>query len=45
MGCFEVEADEMWSFVKQKANKPWVWIAMGQADTPDHCVSHRQSQS
>src|SRR5215217_6446027 len=24
----EAEADEMWSFVQQKANKPWIWIAM-----------------
>ena len=24
----EVEADEMSSFVQQKANKPWIWIAM-----------------
>jgi insertion element IS1 protein InsB len=24
----EAEADEMWSFVKKKANKQWVWIAM-----------------
>jgi IS1 family transposase len=24
----EAEADEMWSFVKQKANKQWIWIAM-----------------
>src|SRR5262245_52976129 len=24
----EVEADEMSRFVKQKANKPWMWIAM-----------------
>ncbi|MDQ3828475.1 MAG: IS1 family transposase [Candidatus Tectomicrobia bacterium] len=24
----EAEADEMWSFVQQKANKPWMWIAM-----------------
>jgi insertion element IS1 protein InsB len=24
----EAEADEMWSVVKQKANKPWIWIAM-----------------
>ncbi len=24
----EVEADEMASFVQQKANKPWIWIAM-----------------
>jgi insertion element IS1 protein InsB len=28
MGRLEVEADEMWSFVKKKANKQWVWIAM-----------------
>jgi insertion element IS1 protein InsB len=28
MGCLEVEADEMCSFVRQKANKQWVWIAM-----------------
>ena len=28
IGCLEVEADEMWSFVKQKANKQWIWIAM-----------------
>jgi len=24
----EAEVDEMWSFVKQKANKQWIWIAM-----------------
>ena len=24
----EAEADEMWSFVRQKANKQWIWIAM-----------------
>jgi insertion element IS1 protein InsB len=28
IGRLEVEADEMWSFVKQKANKQWIWIAM-----------------
>src|SRR5215470_8227985 len=28
IGRLEVEADEMWSFVAQKANKPWVWIAI-----------------
>jgi insertion element IS1 protein InsB len=28
IGRLEVEADEMWSFVKSKANKQWVWIAM-----------------
>jgi insertion element IS1 protein InsB len=26
--CLEVEAGEMASFVKKKANKPWIWIAM-----------------
>lgn len=25
---FEVEADEMWSFVGKKKNKQWIWIAM-----------------
>lgn len=24
----EAEADEMWSFVQNKANKQWIWIAM-----------------
>ena len=24
----EAEADERWSFVKKKAHKPWIWIAM-----------------
>jgi insertion element IS1 protein InsB len=28
MRRLEVEADEIWSFVKQKTNKQWVWIAM-----------------
>ena len=28
MRRLEVEADEMASFVKKKANKPWIWIAM-----------------
>jgi len=26
--CLRLEADEMWSFVKSKANKQWVWIAI-----------------
>jgi insertion element IS1 protein InsB len=30
MGRLEAEADEMWSFVKQKTNRQWVWIAMDQ---------------
>ena len=25
--CLQVEADEMWSFVQQKKNKQWVWLA------------------
>src|SRR5262245_26345856 len=28
VGCLEVEADELWSFVQKKANPYWVWIAM-----------------
>jgi insertion element IS1 protein InsB len=28
LGRLAVEADERWSFVKRKAHKPWVWIAM-----------------
>ena len=24
---FGIEADELWSFVKQKANKRWIWVA------------------
>jgi IS1 family transposase len=28
MRRLEVEADEMASFVKKKANKQWIWIAM-----------------
>ena len=28
IGRLEVEADEMGSFVQQKANKQWVWFAM-----------------
>jgi insertion element IS1 protein InsB len=24
----EAEADEMWSFVGKRANKPWIWMAM-----------------
>ena len=26
--CLEAEADELGSFVQQKANKPWLWLAM-----------------
>ncbi len=25
--CLQVEADELWSFVQQKQNKQWVWLA------------------
>jgi insertion element IS1 protein InsB len=28
MRRLEAEADEMWSFVQQKANRQWIWIAM-----------------
>ena len=28
MSRLEAEADERWSFVQKKANKPWMWIAM-----------------
>jgi insertion element IS1 protein InsB len=28
IGCLEVEADELWSFVQKQANPQWVWIAM-----------------
>ena len=28
MGRLEAEADEMWSFVEQKTNRQWVWIAI-----------------
>jgi insertion element IS1 protein InsB len=27
IGCLEVEADELWSFVQKKANPHWVWLA------------------
>ena len=30
IGRLEVEADELWGFVAQKAHKQWVWIAMDQ---------------
>jgi insertion element IS1 protein InsB len=28
IGCLGVEADELWSFVQQKTNPRWVWIAL-----------------
>jgi IS1 family transposase len=28
LGCLEVEADELWSFVQKKANSYWLWLAM-----------------
>lgn len=34
LGRLAVEADEMWSFVQKKANKPWVWIAMDKQTRP-----------
>src|SRR4029434_1585145 len=44
MGRLEAEADEMWSFVKQKPNRQWVWIAMDKATRQIiafHVVDHR----
>jgi len=26
--CLEVEIDEAWSFVGNKGNKPWIWVAL-----------------
>jgi len=34
IGRLEVEADEMGSFVKQKANTPWAWIARAKQTRP-----------
>ena len=34
IGCLEVEADELWSFVQKKANPHWVWIAMDKQARP-----------
>ena len=28
LGCLDVEADELWSFVQKKTNPRWVWIVM-----------------
>jgi insertion element IS1 protein InsB len=28
LGCLEIEADELWSFVQKKANPHWLWLAM-----------------
>lgn len=28
LGCLEVEADEMWSFVQKKTDSHWLWLAM-----------------
>ena len=28
LGCLEVEADELWSFVQKKANPHWLWRAL-----------------
>jgi IS1 family transposase len=26
-GCLNVQMDELWSFVDDKGNKQWVWLA------------------
>ena len=41
----EAEADEMWSFVQNKANKQWIWIAMDAATRQDDCVPCGRSES
>lgn len=28
LGCLEVEAEELWSFVQTKANAQWLWLAL-----------------
>ena len=28
LGCLEVEAEELWSFVQKKTNPHWLWLAM-----------------
>ena len=28
IGCLAVKADEVWSFVQEKATSPWLWLAM-----------------
>jgi insertion element IS1 protein InsB len=37
LGCVEVEADERWSLVRQKATPDWVWIAL--AKQPRHILA------
>ena len=39
MGRLDVEADESWSFVKQKANKQWLWIAMDAPGGSRVCIA------
>jgi hypothetical protein len=34
LGRLEVAAEAMWSFVAQKANKPWGWIARDKPTRP-----------
>jgi insertion element IS1 protein InsB len=34
LGCLEVEADELWSFVQKKTNPQWVWIARDKQTRP-----------
>jgi transposase-like protein len=40
--CLEAEADEMCSFVKQKANKQWLWLAM-EGSVPVTCENYFRS--
>jgi hypothetical protein len=40
----EAELDELWSFVGKKANRQWVWIAMGRHDPASPRCPCRGSQ-
>jgi hypothetical protein len=45
MGRLEAEADEMWSFVKQKTNRQWIRTAMDQQTRQVIAISCRKSPS
>ena len=44
-GKLRVQMDELWSFVDDRGNKQWVWLAMGCRDPWDYWVSRRRSLS
>ena len=41
----EAEADEMHSFVQQRANEQWLWLALDRSHPPDHCLARWRSES